>query len=99
MKQWSRATLQEHRSALTAALILLGVILWMLSGTLRDSTSQIEPSVSDKADNRMSVRVLESTNQTIRDQIIISGRTLADRSVAVKAETDGVVQRLHFERG
>jgi multidrug efflux system membrane fusion protein len=43
--------------------------------------------------------VLDSRHQVIRDQVIINGRTLADRSVSVKAETDGVVRRLHFRRG
>ena len=94
--------LHRHRSVITAALILGGVIIWMLSGSLTETASSVNGNgkrLSAPPSSTLQVRVIESRNETIRDRIIISGRTLADRSVAVKAETDGVVESRHFERG
>ena len=100
METPEKRSLSHHRSALIAGLIFIVVVLWMLSGVFSDPGShQSGESASNQADGVVSVRVLESRHQLIRNRVIINGRTLADRSVAVKAETDGVVKQLHFERG
>lgn len=90
----------RQRSTLIAGLIFLAVVIWMISGALDDpEATQSEETTAEQADEVISVRVLESSRQVIQDQVIISGRTLADRSVAVKAETDGVIRQMNFERG
>ncbi|WP_404362675.1 efflux RND transporter periplasmic adaptor subunit [Marinobacter sp.] len=96
-----RKSLLYPRSALIASLIFVAVVLWMFSGVLHDSEPpEIGEEVAAKqADEAVSVRVLESHHQVIQDRIIINGRTLADRSVTVKAETDGVVEQLYLEQG
>lgn len=100
MKTTERKPFSHHRSALIAGLIFLAVVLWMLSGVFSDPDShQIGETAGEQAGDAASVRVLDSRHQLIRDQIVINGRTLADRSVSVKAETDGVVRQLHFKRG
>lgn len=100
MKTSAKNSLSHHRSALIAGLIFIAVVLWMLSGIFSDSDSNHAGSATEKqTDPLASVRVLDSRHQIIRDQVIINGRTEADRSVSVKAETDGVVTQLHFRRG
>ncbi|MBS3805530.1 MAG: efflux RND transporter periplasmic adaptor subunit [Oleiphilaceae bacterium] len=100
MKKSENKALSHYRSPLIAGLIFLAVVLWMLSGVFRDPDShQVTEAAAKQADELATVRVLDSHHQVIRDQVIISGRTLADRSVSVKAETDGVVRQLHFKRG
>ncbi|TDT41352.1 multidrug efflux system membrane fusion protein [Halospina denitrificans] len=100
METPEKRSLSHHRSALIAGLIFIAAALWMLSGLFSAPDSHNSGETGAKqADEPASVRVFESRHQLIQDRVIITGRTLADRSVAVKAETDGVVEKLHFERG
>lgn len=100
MKITERNPFSHHRSALIAGLIFLAVVFWMLSGVFSNSGShRLREATAKPADEAVSVRVLDSRHQVIRDRVIITGATLADRSVSVKAETDGVVRQLHFRRG
>ena len=100
MKRRLSDLFRQHASALTATGITLAVVLWMLTGLFtHEASSHLEAPASDPSDRPVSVRTLVSSEQRIRDRIIITGRTRANRTVAIKARTDGVVEKLHFERG
>jgi membrane fusion protein, multidrug efflux system len=79
----------------------LAAIAWMLSGLLRGSppdanTSSAVPS-SDALPTRVSVQV--SHARTITREIVVSARTEPNRSVELRAETEGRVVALGTERG
>ncbi|WP_158224672.1 efflux RND transporter periplasmic adaptor subunit [Agaribacterium haliotis] len=84
-------------SNLRIALILAGLIsVWMLSGLVaKDETSQ--NSIDEQ--QAFSVRALESRAQDYRRPIYIRGRTQAERSVNVAAETDGLVEKTPAAEG
>ncbi|TQV78194.1 efflux RND transporter periplasmic adaptor subunit [Exilibacterium tricleocarpae] len=81
--------------------ILLAVVLWMVSGPADHS----DQSGSDAAESLPAaataplVEVRESVAQPMTNQLSLAGRTLADRTVTVRAETAGPVQALLVERG
>lgn len=86
------------RSWILTLAITAAVIIWMLSGVF----------VSHAPDNNLSkdvktalpkVRVAQSIAQPMSNRLVLQGRTLADRSVTVMAETHGVIKKVLVERG
>ncbi len=94
-RRW-RATKPSYRAA---AVILVLVVAWIGSGQIGGRSKPSDDNIAArKADiPRVRVQTLAEMN---RDAIVtIRGRTQALHSVDVRAEVDGVVQSLHFEKG
>ncbi len=77
--------------------IAIAVVVWIATGVIghSGSTEQAQAHVDDTP--QVQVSVLPSV---LRDATItVRGRTQAKHSVDVRAEIDGVVNALHFEKG
>ena len=87
-------------SYLTAASVALLTGLWVLSGIFKsdDSVSVMADGFSAKA-NLPAVRFRESVAVMRQREIVIRGRTEADRKVTVRAETVGTVAAVPLEKG
>jgi multidrug efflux system membrane fusion protein len=91
---WRRLK-SSYRAAL---LILVLAVLWIASGVF-NSVSHTDPATAKTAEDvpRVRVALLSSSD---RDAVLtIRGRTAALHSVDLKAEVDGVVRAIHFEKG
>jgi multidrug efflux system membrane fusion protein len=95
LRRW-RATKPSYR---WAGIILLLVVVWIASGQIGGSSHSSGESATAKTSDVPRVRV-QTLMSSDRDAIItVRGRTQALHSVDVRAEVDGVVQALHFEKG
>jgi multidrug efflux system membrane fusion protein len=82
-----------------ASAITLLVAVWLGSGILSGGAAK-HPDDSDAKTNAVpSVQVQRLAAMPRDASITVRGRTQALHSVDVKAEIDGVVQALHFEKG
>jgi len=94
-RRW-RTTKPSYRAALV---ILVLVVAWIGSGQLSGSSKSSGDNATAKTANMARVQV-EKLQAMDRDAIVtVRGRTQALHSVDVRAEVDGVVQALHFEKG
>ncbi|MGP1393947.1 MAG: efflux RND transporter periplasmic adaptor subunit [Inquilinaceae bacterium] len=93
-----------RRSWLLAILIAAVAAGWMLSGRLdggesapvADGTPAADPAPAEPA---VQVRVAQIQAEPMIDQLVLQGRTMADRKVDIRAETYGVVEAILAERG
>ncbi|HEY5047882.1 MAG TPA: efflux RND transporter periplasmic adaptor subunit [Rhizomicrobium sp.] len=94
LRRW-RTTKPSYRAAIV---ILVLVVAWIGSGQLGAGNHSNDKTTAKTADiPHVRVRLVESSN---RDAVItVRGHTQALHSVDVRAELDGVVQALHFEKG
>jgi membrane fusion protein, multidrug efflux system len=81
--------------------IVVAVILWMATGLGRDpEASSIETTATGALANTIQqVRVQQFNATEITREILVSGRTDPNRTVEVRAETDGTVVSISAERG
>lgn len=80
--------------------IAILVTVWVASGFITGTSSSIaETQTHTQADTipRVQVAVLNATNRNAT--ITVRGRTQALHAVDVRAEVEGVVKELHFEKG
>ncbi len=94
---------KRKSSIYLASLIALVVALWMLSGLFSreeiELSSVLNNTPGSGINNPMRVRVQElQMTQTIHE-IVVSGKTEANRFIELRAETDGLVTELGIERG
>ncbi|HWE07651.1 MAG TPA: efflux RND transporter periplasmic adaptor subunit [Rhizomicrobium sp.] len=92
---WRR--MKPSYRAATAITIL--VVLWIGSGVLSFGGTKQSDDAQAKSAQMPSVQVERFAAQNRDASITVRGRTQALHSVDVKAEVDGVVQALHFEKG
>ncbi|HEY3639365.1 MAG TPA: efflux RND transporter periplasmic adaptor subunit [Rhizomicrobium sp.] len=92
---WRR--MKPRYRAAAAIVILVG--LWIGSGVVSMGAARHADSTDGKTSAIPSVQVQRLTAQRRDADIVVRGRTDALHSVDVKAEVDGVVQALHFEKG
>jgi multidrug efflux system membrane fusion protein len=90
---WRRLS-PAYRSALV---ILIIVILWIGSGVFGGSRSNQDAEAKTNDTPRVQVALLQEVRRNAT--ITVRGRTQALHAVDVKAEVEGAVQALHFERG
>ncbi|MBS0277760.1 MAG: efflux RND transporter periplasmic adaptor subunit [Proteobacteria bacterium] len=90
---WRRLS-PAYRSALV---ILIVVVLWIGSGLFSGSKSTDDAQAKTSDIPRVQVALLHEVERNAT--ITIRGRTQALHAVEVKAEVEGAVQSLHFERG
>lgn len=86
------------RSWLLTLAIIAAVVLWMLSGALFAPEIQATDVASATA-GPLQVRVQVSSAQPMTNRLILQGQTQADRTVTVKAETNGVVRQVLVDKG
>jgi membrane fusion protein, multidrug efflux system len=79
--------------------ILILASLWIASGVLSDAFSTHAKAVVATTADIPRVRVALLTASDRNASLTIRGRTAALHSVDLKAEVDGLVQALHFEKG
>jgi len=92
---WRR--MKPRYRAATAILILVG--LWIGSGVVSGGAARHSDTTAPKTADLPSVQVQRLVTQQRDASVTVRGRTEALHSVDVKAEVDGVVQALHFEKG
>ncbi len=92
---WRRLS-PAYRAALT---ILVLVVLWVGSGLIGGHKAGSGDSAQAKTSDvpRVQVTLLDMTDRNAT--VTIRGRTQALHAVDVKAEVEGTVQALHFEKG
>ncbi|MBV9904832.1 MAG: efflux RND transporter periplasmic adaptor subunit, partial [Alphaproteobacteria bacterium] len=82
-----------------AAGIAVVVVLWVASGQLMGHAKPVDPDTVKPASSIPQVRVA-ALSATARDATVtIRGRTQAKQEVDVRAEVEGVVQAIHFDKG
>jgi multidrug efflux system membrane fusion protein len=88
-------------SVLLAAALLGAVVLWMLTGLVRNdaATSPTDVANPARATERPRVAVRTSRAKAFTREIVVSGRTEPNRSVELRAETEGRVVALGAARG
>ncbi len=79
--------------------IAIVVILWVVSGQLTGHARPIEELNSAKPSDLASVRVALLVATQRDATITIRGKTQAKQEVDVRAEVEGVVQAIHFDKG
>lgn len=96
---------KTYLAALTVALLF---VLWMLSGVLGNGEARSPaPTLAETRDAMLrqrddastAVRVRTLTAETQRATVTVRGRTQANRRVAVRAETSGLIVALPVEKG
>ena len=89
-------------SRITAVGLAAGAALWIASGHfLPHETAESRASVrpSETAEKLFRVAVIETSVTPHSRKLLLSGRTEADRKVAVTARTGGVLTELNVRRG
>jgi multidrug efflux system membrane fusion protein len=93
--QFWRGLKPSYRAALV---ILLLAVVWVASGVIRGGSKSAVTATSASDDvPRVRVTLLMASDRDA--SLTIRGRTQALHSVDLKAEVDGVVQAIHFEKG
>jgi multidrug efflux system membrane fusion protein len=78
--------------------IALIVMVWVATGVFNSQAAQTPSDIVDKPSTPR-VRVSELVATERDATVIIRGRTQAKNEVDVRAEVEGVVQAIHFEKG
>lgn len=88
------------KSHLIALSIGVFALLWIMSGVLLPSSKDDEVIASEvKEETIFEVRVRSSKAKAIINDVELTGRTHASRSVDLKAETEGQVTKVIAEKG
>lgn len=91
------------RSYIIAAVLAVGAVAWVASGQFanggRAPTAQKPPAQLDTADQRPRVRVRRQVAKDWAAEVVLRGRTEAERMVEVRAETEGRVTTLNASDG
>ncbi|MEI9995202.1 MAG: efflux RND transporter periplasmic adaptor subunit [Rhizomicrobium sp.] len=82
-----------------AAGIAIVVVLWIASGQLTGRAAPHDEKVADASKAVTMVRVATLTASSRDATITVRGRTQAKNAVDVRAEVEGVVQAIHFDKG
>ncbi|HXC54453.1 MAG TPA: efflux RND transporter periplasmic adaptor subunit [Rhizomicrobium sp.] len=82
-----------------AAGIAIVVVVWVVSGQIFGHATAVDPGATKPTSGLPQVRVA-TLSATARDAVItIRGRTQAKQEVDVRAEVEGVVQAIPFDKG
>jgi multidrug efflux system membrane fusion protein len=94
---------RKNRSYFIALLIGVGAILWVFSGALLGDSGgpqmQKEAARLEAADRRPEVRVRTQRAEPHVIELVINGRTEADREVQLRSEQPGMVIELPVSKG
>ena len=92
---WKRLR-PAYRAALTISILAL---VWLGSGFLNSGPKISTSDAQAKSEMTPSVQVVQLDSSSRDATVTIRGRTQALHAVDVRAEVEGVVQALHFEKG
>jgi len=82
-----------------AGAIALLVVLWVASGAFTGQAKPADDADVKATSNKTVVRVMLMTAAKRDATITVRGRTQAKNEVDVRAEVEGVVQAIHFDKG
>jgi len=82
-----------------AAGIAVVVVLWVASGQLMGHAKTVDPDSVKPVSSIPQVRVVALSAMARDATVTIRGRTQAKQEVDVRAEVEGVVQAIHFDKG
>jgi multidrug efflux system membrane fusion protein len=93
-----------NKAQLTALAILGAVALWFGSGYVMraltpDAAPGARPAANPQAASETTVKVIRSLAQPYEAGVILQGRTVASRSVDLRAEVAGRVDKIVVDRG
>lgn len=93
---------RDMKPSYRAALVILALaIVWIGSGALTGTGSHADPATTNANSQaqipRVSVTMLNASARNAT--VMLRGRTQALHSVDVRAEVEGVVKAIHFEKG
>jgi len=86
-------------SILMSVTLVIGVCIWMFSGTLSNANYAPVKIQAPVTKPLMKVRVANYSSQLIEREIIIQGQLEPKRKVQLRAETEGLVKSLPVEKG
>lgn len=91
------------RSQITAILIAVFAVVWILSGVIFSAAAPPEKSIADHKEENgeqlTAVRVRDIAPEPFSYDITITGRSNANMKVDLRAEAAGQIQKLHIDRG
>ena len=91
--------LGPYRSWLTSGAIVVGIVLWLASGTQPRRGPVTGEAEQANRNERTSVRIRHQVAEEVVRVIKVNGRTAPARSVELNAETEGRVVATGAERG
>ena len=98
-----RFRLPINKSVLTAILVFLAMVMWLLSGVISDNAVPVEPAQalieSSNTQTRFKVVVAALDAEQHTNNIRLQARTEADKVVTVAAETNGTIAELPVDKG
>ncbi len=86
-------------SKLLALALVLFALLWIGSGFLFPHHEAPAPSVAQQAAEKFRVTVMTANAQEYQPRLVLSGRTEADKKVAIVARTQAIITELRVKRG
>lgn len=89
------------KSYITAVLIAVVAVLWLLSGLLTPQAQKGADNPSAAADGKkiMDVRVRRVQSESVAGDVVVTGRTYASRQARLRAETEGRIVKLAADKG
>ena len=90
------------RSVLIAALAVIALVLWMLSGQLGSKDNETDSQATSEPDNsttkmKVQTRVVEA--QSITREVIVQGQLEPLNIISVRAETEGNIESIFATKG
>jgi multidrug efflux system membrane fusion protein len=84
---------------LGAIALVLFAVLWIGSGILFPHHGPTAPTVAAQAAQKFKVAIAETQATQYQPKLVLSGRTEADKKVAIVSRTSGVITDLRVRRG
>lgn len=84
---------------LFVVIIVVAMVLWVLSGSLRDTETSLDNTDTAREERALLVRGERSLAQNTTLYLDVRGQTQANRTVQVKAEISGKIVELPGEKG
>ena len=95
--------LAMDKAKVVALGILAAVVLWIGSGMLfrgeKPAAGLPAASTTGQAETATTVRIVRSIAEPFQSGVILQGRTVASRSVELRAEVSGRIEKILIERG
>lgn len=86
-------------SKLLALSLIVLAVLWIGSGMLFPHQVPQAPNTAQQADEKFRVAVAEINPEPYQPKLVLSGRTEADKKVAIVARTQAIITELRVKRG
>lgn len=91
--------LHLSRSWLLALGMLIASVLWLMSGNLNEPATAGADDPANQTESVPVVSVRLSQAESMTSELVLTGHTQAERQVAIKAETTGVIAEIIAARG